>query len=82
MAAPVTGASLSRNARHLAVITGAGAYVFSARRKVLTADATTVSFTPFGNDAMEGASFAGDGLLVSAESGELLLFNEAPFRTR
>jgi hypothetical protein len=80
--APVTGADLSRNARHLAVITGAGAYVFSARRKVLTAAETTVSFTPFANDSMEGAAFVGDGLLVSSETGELYLFNEAPFRTR
>jgi hypothetical protein len=82
VAAPVTGADLSRNSRRLAVITSVGAYVFSARRNVLKAATTTASFTPFENARMEGGAFAGDGLLVSTESRELYLFTELSFQAR
>lgn len=82
VAAPVTGADLSRDMRRLAVITPVGAYVFSARQNVLKAATTTASFTPFEFAGMEGSAFAGDGLLVSSESRELYLFNEVPFQTR
>jgi hypothetical protein len=78
----VTGADLSANGRRLGLITDGGAYVFSARRNALTAKKRTASFTPFALDQMEGGSFAGDGFLVSAESGELLLFDTDEFRVR
>ena len=80
--APVTGADLSRDGRRLALITGTGAYVFYAPHSVLTTDQPSMFFTPFENEKMEGGGFAGDGFLVSAESRELYLFNEIPFRAR
>ena len=76
------GADLSANRHRLAIITSAGAYLFMARDNVLTSDHPTLFFVPFAHALMEGVTFAGDGIVVSAESGELFLFNDIPFRTK
>jgi hypothetical protein len=82
VAAVPAGADLSSTHRRLAVITSAGAYVFTARGNVLTASKSTMFFVPFEHERMEGVTFTPEGLVVSAETGELFLFNATPFRAR
>lgn len=74
----VRGADMSADSRRLGLITEGGAYVLTNKGRVLS----ILGFTPFEQGQMEGAAFAGDGLLVSAESGELFLYTDPAFRTR
>jgi hypothetical protein len=81
--APVTGADITRDNRRLAVITGAGAYLFSLPRQV-PAEGTVepALFVPYDLPGMEGCTFTRYGLLVTAETGEILLFTDPLFRLR
>lgn len=81
--APVTGADITRDNRRLAVITGAGAYLFLLPRQV-PAEGTLepALFVPYDLPAMEGCTFTRAGLLVTAETGEILLFTDPLFRIR
>lgn len=80
---PVTSADITKDNRRLAVITDAGAYLFSLPRKV-PAEGTLepVLFVPYALPGMEGCTFTRDGLLVTAETGEILLFTDPLFRIR
>jgi hypothetical protein len=80
VAEPVSGADLSRDARHLAVITRKGAYLFDVQDGLpATGRLEPTLFVPFELDRMEGCCFTPDGLLVTAETGELLLFDNPQF---
>ena len=80
--ANVSGADLTRDGKRLAIITRAGAYLFQLPGSIPAAGQLIPSlFVPFELDRMEGCCFTRDGLLVTAESGEILLFTQAEFKT-
>jgi hypothetical protein len=80
--APVTGADITKDSRRLAVITDAGAFLFLLPGRI-PSDGTLDPelFVPYALNGMEGCAFTRDGLLVTAESGEILLFTDSLFRT-
>lgn len=82
IAVPVTGADLSADKSRLGVITESGAYLFLVNGQMWKAGQVKPQFTPFQHQNMEGGAFAGNGFLVSAESGDLFLFNQPFFRAR
>lgn len=76
----VSGADLSRDARRLALITSQGAYLFELPAGIpATGRLEPTLFVPFELDRMEACCFTRDGLLVTAETGELLLFTDPQF---
>ncbi len=80
---PVAGADITADNRRLAVITREGAYLFALKGKVPSnGTLDPVLFVPFSHDRMEGCCFTRDGLLVTAETGEIYLFNDPQFRLR
>jgi hypothetical protein len=81
--APVAGADITRDNRRLAVITGAGAYLFLLPRHVPVEGTLEPSlFVPYDLPSMEGCALTRSGLLVTAETGEILLFTDPLFRVR
>jgi hypothetical protein len=80
--APVAGADITSDNRRLAVITDQGAYLFALPGRVPTEGTLDPAlFVPFSLSQMEGCAFTRDGLLVTAEGGEILLFTDPLFRT-
>lgn len=77
----VTGADLSRDKTRLALITEGGAYCYYINGDVTALKTVTPVFTLFPHASTEGACFAGNGLLVSAETRELFLFNHPAFQS-
>jgi hypothetical protein len=81
MAYDVTGADLSRDKTRLALITEGGAYCYYINGDITALKTMTPIFTLFPHGSTEGACFAGNGLLVSAETRELFLFNAPAFQS-
>jgi hypothetical protein len=81
--APIGGADLTADNKRLAVITHEGAYLFQLPGRI-PADGKLepALFVPFSHDRMEGCCFTRDGLLVTAETGEIYLFTDGLFRLR
>jgi hypothetical protein len=78
---PVTGADVTSDNKRLAVITEAGAYLFALPRRVpMEGTIDPVLVVPYGLATMEGCAFSRDGLIVTAETGEILLFTDPRFR--
>ena len=83
LGAPAGGADLTPDNKRLAVITSAGAYLFALTGKIPSEGTLEPAlFVPFTLDRMEGCAFTRDGLLVTAESKEILLFTDPQFRLR
>lgn len=83
MDAPAAGADLTSDNRRLAVISNQGAYLFELPGRVPSEGTLEPSlFVPYALDQMEGCTFTRDGLLVTAESGQILLFTDPLFRTQ
>jgi len=81
--APATGADATSDKRRLAVITEQGAYLFALPGKIPGEGTLEPAlFVPFAFDRMEACCFTRDGLLVTAESGEIFLFTDPQFRLR
>jgi hypothetical protein len=81
--APVTGAAATKDSRRLAVITDVGAYLFSLPRRVPTEGTLEPTlFVPYALDGMESCTFTRSGLLVTAETGQILLFTDPLFHIR
>jgi hypothetical protein len=81
--APAAGADITSDNKRLAVITSAGAYLFALPGKVPASGTLEPAlFVPFSLDRMEGCAFTRDGLIVTAESGEILLFTDPQFRLK
>ena len=79
--APVGGADLTRDGNRLAVITRIGAYLFPLPGGIPeTGQVEPTLFVPYEFERMEGCAFTRDGLLVTAETGEILLFTDEGFR--
>lgn len=81
--APVGGADITRDNKRLAVITDQGAYLFLLPRKVPSEGTLEPTlFVPVSLAGMEGCAFTRDGLLVTAETGEILMFTDPLFKQR
>lgn len=77
------GADITPDGKRLAVITNEGAHLFALPGRIPSEGTLEpVLFVPFALDRMEGCAFTRDGLLVTAESGEILLFTDPQFRLR
>ena len=83
MGAPAAGADITSDRRRLAVISNEGAYLFALRGKIPSEGTVDpLLFVPFAHGRMEGCCFTHDGLLVTAETGEIYLFTDPMFRIR
>ncbi|HKX63414.1 MAG TPA: hypothetical protein VJS65_16260 [Verrucomicrobiae bacterium] len=79
----VTGADITRDNKRLAVITDTGAYLFPLPKPIPSEGTLEPSlFVPYALEGMEGCTFTRDGLLVTAESGQILLFTDPQFRAK
>ncbi|HWN96702.1 MAG TPA: hypothetical protein VNT99_16865 [Methylomirabilota bacterium] len=80
--APVGGADLTRDGNRLAIITEIGAYLFQLPGGIPESGQLEPTVFVFHRlDRMEGCAFTRDGLLVTAETGEILLFTHPGFKT-
>lgn len=79
--APVTGADLSPDGRKLAVVARSGAWVFQGAGDPGQLAVTTPHAVAMRGPSIEGCCFTPEGLLATAESREVLLFTDPPFRT-
>jgi hypothetical protein len=77
---PVTGADLTADGALLGLVAKAGAYLFPIHGDPRKAGALKPHRTRFTSAQVEGCCFVPEGLLATAESREILLFTEEPFR--
>ena len=77
---PVTGASVTANGQKLAVIAKSGAWVFEINGDPGSIASAKFWHTRLHGFQIEGCTFTPEGLLVSAESREIFLFTDPPFR--
>jgi hypothetical protein len=82
VAADVTGASISRDAARLALLTDEGPIVYMINGNVAGIRSSIGYYRPWPETSMEGATFVGDGLLVGAENRDLWFFTDPPFRAQ
>ena len=78
---PVTAADISPDGNLLAVLAKNGAYVFRINGDVARAGRGKPHQTKFKHEHVEGCTFVPEGLLVTAESREIFLFEDEAFRT-
>jgi hypothetical protein len=78
---PVTGADISPDGNLLAVLAKNGAYAFRINGDVARAGKGKPHQTKFKHEHVEGCTFVPEGLLVTAESREIYLFEDEAFRT-
>jgi hypothetical protein len=78
---PVTGADISPDGALLGVVAKNGAYVYGIGGEVAAATRTKPHQNKFKHDHIEACTFVAEGLLATAESREIYLFTDAPFRT-
>jgi hypothetical protein len=77
----IGGADMTPDARRLAVITDEGPYLFEFPGSVPATGTIQASYyVPFLFPGMEACCFTRDGLLVTAETGEVFLFTDERFR--
>jgi hypothetical protein len=77
--AQVTAADITPDGQKLALLTEEGAYSLLINGNVSQAGIAPRTFTQLINTFMEGATFTPRGLLVSAETRQMLLFTGAAF---
>lgn len=79
----VTAAAISPDKKRLAVITSAGAYLFILPKKMPTTGLhEPFDFVSYASNNTEGCAFTRNGLLVTGENQEILLFTAEPFREK
>ena len=79
----VTAAAISSDSARLALLTEDGPVVYMINGNVNAIRSSVGYFRRFpANTLIEGATFRGDGLMVSSEAGELWLFTDPQFQTR
>ena len=79
---PVAAATLSSDGRRLGLVAKSGAFVYRIDGDVAKAGLLKPSRTKFQHKSIEGCSFVPEGLLATAESREIFLFTDPPFRPR
>lgn len=77
---PVTGADISPDGQLLGLVAKAGAYIYRINGEVARAGKGKPYQTKFRHEHIEGCTFVPEGLLATAESREIFLFTEEPFR--
>jgi hypothetical protein len=77
--AQVTAADITPDGRKLALLTEEGAYAITINANISQAGFAPRTFTQLINTFMEGATFTSRGLLVTAETRQMLLFTGDPF---
>lgn len=79
----VTGTAVSPDKRRLAVITDSGAYLFFFPKPFpISGLLEPLLFVPYASSTTEGCTFTRNGLLVTGEAREILLFTAEPFREK
>lgn len=76
---PVTGADLSADGRWLALVAKSGAFLYRVDGDPARVSKGKPYQKKFKSSHVEGCAFVPDGLLVTAENRDILLFNDAPF---
>jgi hypothetical protein len=77
---PVTGADISADGKLLALVAKSGAFVYNIDGDVTRAHKEKGYQTKFRHEHIEGCCFVPEGLLCTAESREIFLFTDPPFR--
>jgi len=78
---PVTGADLSADGRLLGIVAKSGAFVYRINGDVARAAKGKPYQTKFRHEHIEACAFVPEGLLATAESREVFLFTDEPFRS-
>lgn len=77
----IAGADLTRDGQRLAVITDEGPYLFQLLGDIpATGVLVPTLYVPFLFSGMEACCFTRDGLMVTAETGEIFLFTHELFK--
>jgi hypothetical protein len=77
---PVTGADIAPNGAAVAFVAGNGAYGYRIDGDVSKLAQVRPWHTRFRHQAVEACTFTPDGLLATAETGEVILFTDQAFR--
>jgi len=78
---PVTGADISADGTLLGIVAKNGAYVYRVNSDPARATKGKPYHTKFRPEQLEACTFVPEGLLATAESREIYLFTDGPFRT-
>lgn len=79
---PVTGADLSPDGKQLALVSKAGAALFSVEGSLESLESVQPSWVRFRHEHIEACVFVPEGLILTAESREIYLFPLAAFKER
>lgn len=77
---PVTGATISPDGAAVGFVAGNGAFVFRIDGDLSKLGDMRPHHTRYKHDSIEACTFVPEGLLATAESKEIFLFIDAPFR--
>jgi len=77
---PVSGVTITSSGKKLAAIGKSGAWVFEINGDPESIATAKMWYTRLHGFQIEGCTFTPEGLLVSAESREIFLFTDPPFR--
>jgi len=80
VAADVSGGTISRDGSSLGLVTDMGAYLFSVGGNPANAVRARGYFYRYEHPQMEGSTLLPEGMITSAENGDLFLFDAPPFR--
>jgi hypothetical protein len=78
---PVTGACLSADGKSLGLVSKSGAYLYHVGKDLAKLAKQKPYHTKLRDAHIEGCCFVPEGMLVTAESREIYLFTDEPFRT-
>ncbi len=79
----VAAAAISADSQRLALLTDDGPVVYMINGNINAISSSVGYYRPFITDTLiEGATFKGDGLMISSEVGELRLFTDPQFQTQ
>ena len=78
---PVTGADISADGALLGIVAKNGAYVYRVNGDLAHSTRGKPYHTKFRPEQLEACTFVPEGLLATAESREIYLFTDGPFRT-
>jgi len=77
---PVTAADISANGAAVAIVAGTGVFLYRIDGDIEKLAQARPYFTRFKHDSMEACTFVPEGLLTTAESKQIYLFTDEPFR--
>jgi len=77
---PVTAADISADGKQVGLLAKSGAYVFRVNGDISKIAKAKYVHTKFKHEHIEGCCFVPEGLLATAETREIFLFNDAAFQ--